>query len=96
MNPDMSGALMGEEVGGDLDAGMFDEPEEESGMELGAGDETDLDELFAADAQAVFPDMDDTQLLNLQKLIDARIDAKYGPDMGGDIGEGLPEGDLGL
>lgn len=94
MNPDMSGALMGEEVGGDMGlggegaepAGMFDDA---GGMELGAGDETELDELFAADAQALFPDFDDAQLGSLQKLIDARIDAKYGQDMGGDIGEAL-------
>lgn len=91
MSPDMSGALMGEEVGGDLDLGgeepgMFDDA---GGMELGAGEADELDELFAADAQALFPDFDDSQLANLQRLIDARIDAKYGPDMGGDIGEAL-------
>lgn len=93
--PDMSQALMGEEMNmgpdmglGDDEAaegsGMFDEGE---GLELGAGDESELDELFAADAQALFPDFDDDQLLNLQKLIDARIDAKYGPEMGA----GAPE-----
>ncbi len=86
-NPDMSGALMGEEMSGDMglgapeEPGMFDEAEG-AGLELGAGDETELDEMFAADAQALFPDFDDDQLTNLQRLIDARIDAKYGPDMG--------------
>lgn len=93
MNPDMSGALMGEEMSGDLglgaeEPGMFDEAEG-AGLELGAGADGELDELFAADAQALFPDFDDAQLANLQRLIDARIDAKYGPDMGGDIGEAL-------
>ncbi len=90
MNPDMSGALMGEEMSGELapEPGMFDEAEG-GGLELGAGGEGELDELFAADAQALFPDFDDSQLSSLQRLIDARIDAKYGPDMGGDIGEAL-------
>lgn len=90
MNPDMSDALMGEEMGGDLmgEPGMFDEADG-AGLELGAGGEGELDEMFAADAQALFPDFDDAQLANLQRLIDARIDAKYGPDMGGDIGEAL-------
>lgn len=89
---DMSEALMGEEMSGDMglgapeEAGMFDTAEG-GGLELGGAGE--LDELFAADAQALFPDFDDAQLANLQKLIDARIDAKYGPDMGGDIGEAL-------
>ncbi len=92
-DPKMADALMGEEMGGDMfgapeEAGMFDEAEG-AGLELGAGAEGELDELFAADAQALFPDFDDAQLANLQRLIDARIDAKYGPDMGGDIGEAL-------
>lgn len=90
-DPAMADALMGEEMNTDMgmggeEPGMFEEGE---GLELGAGDETELDELFAAGAQALFPDMDDDQLLNLQRLIDARIDAKYGPGMGGDIGEAL-------
>ena len=88
-NPDMSGALMGEEIGGDLEPGLFDEPD--AGLELGAGDESELDELFAADAQAVFPDFDDEQLLSLQKLIDSRI-AAGAPT----VDAGAPEGDLGL
>jgi hypothetical protein len=95
----MSGALMGEEVGGDLDAGLFDEGMDgDVGLELGAGDEAELDELFAADASAVFPDFDDSQLLSLQKLIDARIDSKYGAgasEMAAPA-EDLAEGDLGL
>jgi hypothetical protein len=92
-NADMSDALMGEEMSGELmdlgaeePMGMFDEGD---GLELGAGAVEDLDEAFAAEAQALFPDFDDSQLANLQRLIDARIDAKYGPEMGGDIGEAL-------
>ncbi len=95
MAAEMADALMGEEMNGELDMGldaeepgMFDEAEG-AGLELGAGAEADLDEAFAADAQALFPDFDDSQLANLQRLIDARIDAKYGPGMGGDIGEAL-------
>lgn len=85
-NPDMKDALMGEEMSGDMGLGADDEAaegrgmfDEGEGLELGAGDESELDEMFAADAQALFPDFDDDQLLNLQKLIDARIDQKYGP-----------------
>jgi len=93
-DPAMADALMAEEVSGDLGLGAEGESpdmfgESSGGMELGAGDETELDEMFAADAQALFPDFDDAQLSSLQKLIDARIDAKYGPGMGGDIGEAL-------
>lgn len=90
-DPAMADALMGEEMGGDLGApepGMFDEAEG-GGLELGGGGDEELDEMFAADAQALFPDFDDDQLVNLQRLIDQRIDAKYGPGMGGDIGEAL-------
>lgn len=84
MAGEMADALMGEEMSGELgdmglgeeEPGMFDEG---AGLELGAGAEADLDEAFAADAQALFPDFDDSQLANLQRLIDARIDAKYGP-----------------
>lgn len=100
MNPDMSDALMGmEDPAGDAPS-MFDEGEAggDVGIELGAGDETELDELFAADAQALFPDFDDDQLTSLQKLIDARIDQKYGTpeaEMEAPAAE-LPEGDLGL
>lgn len=96
MAAEMADALMGEEMSGEMfdtgddegaeAAGMFDEG---AGLELGAGAVEDLDEAFAADAQALFPDFDDDQLANLQRLIDARIDAKYGPGMGGDIGEAL-------
>jgi hypothetical protein len=92
-DPAMADALMAEEVSGDLGLGAEGEPsmfgDDAGGMELGAGDETELDEMFAADAQALFPDFDDAQLSSLQKLIDARIDAKYGPGAGGDIGEAL-------
>lgn len=82
MNPDMSNALAGEEMAGDLSPteggpdDMFggEDPtmSEGDGLELGAGDEAELDQMFAADAQEVFPDFNDDQLLALQKLIDSR------------------------
>lgn len=71
-NPDMSGALMGDEMMGAEAPDMFGSEPMGDGLELGAGDETELDEMFAADAQSIFPDFDDDQLLALQKLIDSR------------------------
>jgi len=72
-------------------------------LALGEGDETELDQMFAADAQAVFPDFDDDQLLTLQKLIDSRIEQLYGtpePEMAMEeepmMEEPMAEGDLGL
>jgi len=43
--------------------------------ELGEADETELDPMFAADGQELFPDFDDEQLTKLQKLIDSRLGA---------------------
>jgi hypothetical protein len=100
MNPDMSEALMGDELT-DPEPGMLDEPAPADALALGAGEETELDPLFAADAQGIFPDFDDDQLMGLQKLIDSRIEQLYGtpePEMSMDepVGAELPEGDLGL
>jgi hypothetical protein len=97
MNADMSDALMGEELT-DPEPGMLDEPAPADGLELGAGDESELDPLFAADAQALFPDWDDDQLLNLQKLIDARASQLSAVPEPMEMEEPmeLPEGDLGL
>jgi hypothetical protein len=102
MNPDMSGALMGDELTDPAEG--LDEPAPADGLAFGEGDETELDPLFAADAQAVFPDFDDDQLTQLQKLIDSRIEQLYGtpePEMepldeGAPLGDPLAEGDLGL
>lgn len=44
-------------------------------LALGEADETELDPLFAADGQDLFPDFDDEQLAKLQKLIDSRLGA---------------------
>lgn len=44
-------------------------------LALGEADETELDPMFAADAQDVFPDLDDAALTKLQKLIDSRLHA---------------------
>lgn len=65
-NPDMSEALMAEEP--ELDD-MFAGAED-------AGEEG-LDPLFSAEAKALFPEFDDTQLQALQALIDARCAAHY-------------------
>lgn len=84
----------------DPEPGMFDEPAPADSIALGAADEAELDDLFAADAQALFPDFDDAQLTSLQKLIDSRIEQLYGtpePDMATMEPEpSLGEGDLGL
>ncbi len=79
------------------------EPAPADGLELGAGDESELDPLFAADAQAIFPDFDDDQLLALQRLFDSRaasMSASPEPMMEeGPLSmdaEPLAEGDLGL
>lgn len=48
---------------------------DEGALELGAGDETELDPMFASDASDLFPDLDDEQLTKLQKLIDSRLGA---------------------
>lgn len=106
MNPDMSDALMGEEMAGDLgpEADMLGDPamDEGDGLGLGAGDEAELDQLFAAEAQAIFPDFDDDQLLALQKLIDSRAASLSAPapmdepELEDSPEEELGEGDLGL
>ena len=79
----------------------LDEPAPADALALGAGEETELDPLFAADAQGIFPDFDDDQLMSLQKLIDSRIEQLYGtpePEMSEEPMEAEPlaEGDLGL
>jgi hypothetical protein len=97
-DPGLADALMGEEMVDDPEASG--EPAPADGLSFGEGDETELDPLFAADAQGLFPDWDDDQLLSLQKLIDARIDQLYGtpePEMTEELpAEPLAEGDLGL
>jgi hypothetical protein len=89
----LADALAGEEMDPETDGAMGADPEapEGDGLGLGAADETELDPIFAADAGDVFPDLDDTQLLALQKLIDSRIAAGAMPmaepdtdDMGGE------------
>lgn len=80
--PDMSDALSMDVAseppapagGDDMFAGP---PEGGAGdaLALGEADETELDPMFAADAQDVFPDLDDAALTKLQKLIDSRLGA---------------------
>lgn len=94
----LADALAGEEMDPATDGDMFGdaEPVEEGdGMAFGEGDESELDPIFASDAAGVFPDMDDDQLLALQKIIDARCIAmaepggayaEPAPDMGEDLG----------
>lgn len=74
--PDMSDALSMEatEPAAPVEGDLFGAAPE--GMpELGEADETELDPLFAADGQDLFPDFDDEQLTKLQKLIDSRMHA---------------------
>lgn len=91
----LADALAGEEMAPDDDGAMLGGAEpsasEGDGLELGGGDESELDPIFAADAGDVFPDMDDNQLLALQKLIDARIAAGAMP-----AAEPMPAEDLGM
>jgi len=77
--PDMSDAMSMETAAPDpmaAEGGMFDNETAEGGLpEFGEADETELDPLFAADGQELFPDFDDDQLAKLQKLIDSRLGA---------------------
>jgi hypothetical protein len=80
--PDMSDALSMDVAsepapGGDdlFGAGAPEAAEGEPALALGEADETELDPMFAADAQDVFPDLDDAALTKLQKLIDSRLGA---------------------
>lgn len=43
--------------------------------EFGEADETELDPMFAADAQELFPDWSDEDFIKFQKLIDSRLNA---------------------
>lgn len=75
--PDMSDALSMDVAAPEpapAEGDLFGAPAE--GMpELGEADETELDPMFAADGQDLFPDFDDEQLTKLQKLIDSRMHA---------------------
>lgn len=84
--PDMSNALSmdaaapaPDAAGGDMFGGPPAGGADDAMPELGAADETELDPMFAADAQDLFPDFDDKQLTSLQKLIDSRLHAATTP-----------------
>ena len=81
-SPDMSDALsMDTASTAPADGGgLFDSPGEETpagedALSLGVADETELDPMFAADAQDLFPDWSDEDFTKLQKLIDSRLGA---------------------
>ncbi len=61
--------------GDDMFAAPSEASEGEPPLALGEADETELDPMFAADAQDIFPDLDDEALTKLQKLIDSRLGA---------------------
>lgn len=74
--PDMADALSMDAAapeGGDMFSGAEAAPDD--ALALGEADETELDPMFAADCNDLFPEWEDEQCTKLQKLIDSRLGA---------------------